>query len=122
MHFFVDIGEKNLGYSFNKCLDVQICCRPITDTQGLKDYLNSIYTVAAQYDNPPLYFVKNMCDAIDNAVSKGTLLRIKAGIVAANQDSNCVDTEITQSSGIEGWDFQVMYITFSIYPDKVSWH
>lgn len=61
-----------------------------------------------------------MCDAIDNAVSKGTLSRIKAGIVAAYQDSNCVDTDTTQSGGIQGWDFQVMYIMFSTYPDKVS--
>ncbi|KAJ9129359.1 hypothetical protein P3X46_033863 [Hevea brasiliensis] len=67
-------GLLTLGKTFN-------VCRPLNSSQELKDRLEYIYMVSAQYDNPPDYYVENLCKAID-AVPQGTdiLGRLAAGL------------------------------------------
>ncbi|XP_043817574.1 lysosomal Pro-X carboxypeptidase isoform X2 [Manihot esculenta] len=70
-------GLVTLGNIFN-------ACTPLNSSQELKDYLTIIYLVSAQYDNPPDYFVENLCKAIDGA-PQGTdvLARIAVGLNAS---------------------------------------
>ncbi|KAH9704173.1 prolylcarboxypeptidase-like protein [Citrus sinensis] len=68
-------------------------CKPLKDVSELKDYLESMYTSAAQYDDPQEYPVNKACNGIDGA-SEGTdtLGRIFSGIVALRGESSCYDT------------------------------
>ncbi|XP_002523754.2 lysosomal Pro-X carboxypeptidase [Ricinus communis] len=67
-------------------------CNPLKRTFELKDYLDSIYSEAAQYNDPPRYPVTIVCGGIDGA-PKGTdvLGRIFAGVVAYMGDRSCYD-------------------------------
>ena len=40
---------------------------PLNSSQELKDYLAYVYMASAQFDNPPDYYVENLCKAIDGA-------------------------------------------------------
>ncbi|XP_065866384.1 uncharacterized protein [Euphorbia lathyris] len=53
-------GLLDLGNRFN-------VCSPLNSTKELKDYLAELYMGSAQYDNPPDYYVENLCKAIDGA-------------------------------------------------------
>ncbi|KAG9456822.1 hypothetical protein H6P81_001330 [Aristolochia fimbriata] len=84
-------------------------CNPLNRSTELKDYLESLYCVSAQYDAPPDYPVNELCKAIDGAPQgSGVLDRILAGVVAVNRERNCYDmgdrgfdTTVTN-----GWDWQ----------------
>ncbi|WCJ41657.1 Serine carboxypeptidase S28 family protein [Euphorbia peplus] len=70
-------GLLDLGNMFNVCY-------PLNSTHGLKDYLATMYMVSAQYDNPPDYYVENLCKAIDGAPPGTDVLgRIVAGFNAS---------------------------------------
>ena len=77
----------------------------------LKDYLESIYSVATQYDRPPRYPVTIVCNGIDGGL-KGTdvLGRIFSGIVALKGDRSCyvMGNSSFPSETDDGWDWQVM--------------
>lgn len=69
-------------------------CTNISKAIVVKEFLDSLYSVAAQYNEPPDYPVSKICRAIDGA-SNGTdvLGRIVAGVVAAFAGNNvsCYD-------------------------------
>ncbi|KAF7805660.1 lysosomal Pro-X carboxypeptidase-like [Senna tora] len=69
-------------------------CKKLSQSYELKDYLDSIYTDAAQYNQPPEYPVKVICGAIDAAAKKthNILSQIFEGVVAYMQNSSCYDT------------------------------
>ncbi|GAY55525.1 hypothetical protein CUMW_164840 [Citrus unshiu] len=80
------------------------CKKPLKDVSELKDYLECMYTGAAQYDDPQEYPVSKACEGIHGA-SEGTdtLGRIFSGIVALRWENSCHDTcsEMVSSIGIE---------------------
>ncbi|GAV88486.1 Peptidase_S28 domain-containing protein, partial [Cephalotus follicularis] len=58
-------------------------CKPLKNASDLKEYLDSLYSVAAQYDRPPKYPVNVVCNGIDGALKgKDILGRIFSGVVA----------------------------------------
>ncbi|CAI0398034.1 unnamed protein product [Linum tenue] len=66
-------------------------CSRLRRTFDLKDYLDSLYSEAAQYDEPPDYPVGIVCSAIDGAPNDDVLGQIFAGVVAYMGDSSCYD-------------------------------
>lgn len=68
-------------------------CSPLNSTSELKDYLDSLYTDAAQYDEPPKYPVSRVCGAIDGAEGTDTLDKIFAAVVTYMGNTSCYDME-----------------------------
>ncbi|KAL9416360.1 hypothetical protein AB3S75_039535 [Citrus x aurantiifolia] len=68
-------------------------CNPLNSTSELKDYLDSLYTDAAQYDEPPKYPVSRVCGAIDGAEGTDTLDKIFAAVVTYMGNTSCYDME-----------------------------
>ncbi|XP_027343372.1 lysosomal Pro-X carboxypeptidase-like [Abrus precatorius] len=69
-------------------------CNKLNKSFELKDYLDSLYTDAAQYNQPPEYPVKVICDAIDAAAAakKTDILgQIFEGVVAYMRHRSCYD-------------------------------
>lgn len=93
--------------------------RKLKRSFDLKDYLDSIYSEAAQYDHPPTYPLNIVCGGIDGA-PKGTdiLGRIFTGVVAYMGNKSCYDMYIFNHPTDEtymGWKWQVRrgsYIKF----------
>ncbi|KAI5666471.1 hypothetical protein M9H77_16324 [Catharanthus roseus] len=89
-------------------------CQNLSKAIVLKDFLNDIYSVAAQYDEPPDYPVSKICGAIDgdgaSSYSSDILGRISAGVAAAfaGQNMSCYDVKyfdhLTQTR--LGWRWQ----------------
>ncbi|CAH2041656.1 unnamed protein product [Thlaspi arvense] len=84
-------------------------CSPLNNSSDLKDYLESIYTYAAQYNDPSTNPVSNICAGIDGA-GQGTdvLSRIFTGLDAYYQDScyNLNPSGTTSRSYFNGWGWQ----------------
>ncbi|XP_058197908.1 uncharacterized protein LOC131313554 [Rhododendron vialii] len=84
-------------------------CSHLNNSEELKDYLETMYAVAAQYDHPPLYPVTLVCGGIDGA-NEGTdiLDRIFAGLVAYRPNRTCyhVDENKVPSETEIGWGWQ----------------
>ncbi|XP_010247711.1 PREDICTED: lysosomal Pro-X carboxypeptidase-like [Nelumbo nucifera] len=84
-------------------------CFPLNLSSELKDYLETIYNSAAQYDRPPTFPVSAICSAIDNT-SKGAdlLSKVFAGLVAYKGNQSCYDTkEFKYSTETKrGWNWQ----------------
>ncbi|EOY33636.1 hypothetical protein QUC31_018849 [Theobroma cacao] len=85
-------------------------CKKLKRTFDLKDYLDSIYSEAAQYDHPPTYPLSIVCGGIDGA-PKGTdiLGRIFAGVVAYVGNKSCYDMNAYNHPSDEtymGWRWQ----------------
>ncbi|MCD7472714.1 hypothetical protein HAX54_014043 [Datura stramonium] len=81
----------------------------LNDSSELKDYLNSRYSVAAQYNKPPSYPVTIICGGIDHGAPKGShdiLDKIHAGIVAFEGNLSCYNTSSTPSETTLGWEWQ----------------
>ncbi|KAK6936131.1 Peptidase S28 [Dillenia turbinata] len=84
-------------------------CAKLNNSSELKDYLDTMYTVAAQYNHPPNYPVTMVCGGIDGA-SEGndTLSRIFSGVVGYIGNRSCYDTSVysrpTETS--VGWAWQ----------------
>ncbi|KAF1889583.1 hypothetical protein Lal_00024910 [Lupinus albus] len=58
-------------------------CKKLSTSSNLKDYLGSIYTGVAQYNDPHENTLKVICDAIDGAANKTDVLgQIFEGVVA----------------------------------------
>ncbi|KAF5727494.1 Serine carboxypeptidase S28 family protein [Tripterygium wilfordii] len=67
-------------------------CKPLKRTFELKDYLDSIYADAAQYNEPPINRVRIVCGGIDGAYKRtGILGQIFAGVVAYMGNRSCYD-------------------------------
>ena len=89
--------------------------RPLKKASELKDYLNSLYSVAAQYDSPPDYPVDTVCRGIDGGANGTDILgRIFSGVVAYyGKSRKCYDLgEFFSSETLDGWDWQVMHMKF----------
>ncbi|XP_055834022.1 uncharacterized protein LOC129902681 [Solanum dulcamara] len=82
-------------------------CSKLNDSYELKDYLDTIYSVAAQYNKPPNYPVTVVCGGIDGAPKGSHILdRIQAGIVAFKGNSSCYNTNSMPSETGLGWRWQ----------------
>lgn len=84
--------------------------RQLRDASELKDYLDEHYSVAAQYNQPPIYPVTTLCGGIDGAPKGSHILdQIHAGIVAFAGKRPCYNTNTTPSETGLGWRWQVSY-------------
>ena len=87
--------------------------RKLRHAYALKDYLEYIYCVAAQYNVPP---VERICGAIDAAAKKTDILgQIFEAVVAIRGNSSCYDINededpSKQSQTAVGWRWQVKFI------------
>lgn len=74
------------------------------------EYLDTLYSVVAQYDNPPDYPLNVVCNGIDNGTQGTDILgRIFSGIVAYIGKKPCYDfNEFWSSESVDGWDWQVI--------------
>lgn len=82
----------------------------MNSSSELKDYLDSIYATAAQYNKPPTYPVTVVCGGIDGAHKGSHVLdRIHAGIVASQGNLTCYNTNFYNqpSETSMGWRWQV---------------
>ncbi|GKU93943.1 hypothetical protein SLEP1_g7492 [Rubroshorea leprosula] len=94
-------GLSILGQKFRTCSELK-------KSFDLKDYLDSIYAEAAQYNEPPRYPLTTLCRAIDGAAEGTDVLgRILAGVVAFVGNQSCYDmdeyNEQTDTSLAWGW-------------------
>lgn len=92
--------------------------RPLTESSELKDYLETTYLSAAQYDQPPSYPVTEICGGIDGASEGADILsRVFAGLVAYIGNRSCYDTNEynSPSETSEGWGWQVNYVFINIF-------
>ncbi|CAK9150486.1 unnamed protein product [Ilex paraguariensis] len=84
-------------------------CSPLNCSSDLKYYLEAIYCVVAQYEDPPSFSVSQICGGIDGA-SEGTdiLDRIFAGVVSLQGNQPCYDVnENNDDSETDvGWGWQ----------------
>nr|GMD27269.1 lysosomal Pro-X carboxypeptidase-like [Ipomoea batatas] len=101
-------GLSILSRKFNLCQD-------LTSSWELKNYLNSIYAEAAQYDAPPKYPVTEVCGGIDGAPKGADILdRIHAGVVASEGNQPCYNVSAGETppaspgedDEIWGWNWQ----------------
>ena len=94
-------------------------CSRLNNSDELKDYLDTIYCTAAQYNDPPMYPVTMACGGIDGAPEGSDILsRIFAGVVAFRGNRSCYHTNTNYFSieTIGGWAWQVT--TYS-YDNKI---
>ncbi|KAH7836978.1 hypothetical protein Vadar_008123 [Vaccinium darrowii] len=84
-------------------------CSHLNNSKELKDYLETMYAIAAQYDHPPLYPVTEVCGGIDGAKEGTDILgRIFAGLLAYRPNRTCYNINeynVPSESDI-GWDWQ----------------
>ncbi|KAF5471030.1 hypothetical protein F2P56_011507 [Juglans regia] len=96
-------GLSTLGKRFNTCSQ-------LNTSLELKDYLDSIYTEAAQYNEPQRYPLRVLCSAVDGeSVGTDTLGRIYAGVVAYMGHRSCYDMnefKNTTDETNQGWSWQ----------------
>lgn len=80
-------------------------------TSELEDFLDSLYTDVAQYDDPPTYPLSIVCGGIDGA-PKGidVLGKIFKGVVAYKGNRSCYDMDeyIRPTETNVGWRWQVI--------------
>ncbi|KAL9351402.1 hypothetical protein Peur_054082 [Populus x canadensis] len=83
-------------------------CKPLEAATELKNFLDSLFSVAAQYDRPPRYPVDLVCKGIDSAPEGSDVLdRIFSGIVAYFGKKPCYNLDAFFSSEtLEGWTWQ----------------
>ncbi|KAJ8647886.1 hypothetical protein MRB53_000909 [Persea americana] len=84
-------------------------CSLLKNAQELKDYLEDMFVVSAQYDNPPKYPVSQICYAIDGASQESDVLdKIFAAVVATKGNCSCYSTNQSafSSETLEGWRWQ----------------
>ncbi|KAJ9129354.1 hypothetical protein P3X46_033858 [Hevea brasiliensis] len=86
-------------------------CKPLNDSDELKNYLDSMYSGAAQYNKPPTYPVNIICSGIDGSSStdsgNDTLSKIFAGLFAYRGNKSCYINPPTNVSETRvGWRWQ----------------
>ncbi|KAK9279126.1 hypothetical protein L1049_012801 [Liquidambar formosana] len=81
-------------------------CRPLNSSQVLKDYLEAIYRIFAQYDNPPFNFVSMACNAIDGAPEGTNILGRVAEVLNVTGASPCHEIYEWKPSNKDGWTWQ----------------
>ncbi|MBA0683968.1 hypothetical protein Goari_025586, partial [Gossypium aridum] len=83
-------------------------CQPLKSSSELKNELENMYAVVAQYDRPPRYPVTVVCGGIDGANEKQDILdKIFAGVVAYKGNRSCYINPPTNKSETDvGWRWQ----------------
>ncbi|KAF3455138.1 hypothetical protein FNV43_RR05586 [Rhamnella rubrinervis] len=84
-------------------------CAPLKNSSELKNYLETTYAVAAQYNRPPKYPVTQVCGGIDGASWAGNDLldKVFAGVVAYRGNKSCYVNEPKNiSETTVGWRWQ----------------
>ncbi|KAH6774722.1 Serine carboxypeptidase S28 family protein [Perilla frutescens var. frutescens] len=84
-------------------------CSHLNNSGELKDFLDSMYSTAAQYDHPPDYPVTIVCEGIDGAPAGTDIIgRIFAGVVSYTGNQTCYDTDMYNypSQTNVGWGWQ----------------
>ncbi|KAL5580171.1 hypothetical protein UlMin_012613 [Ulmus minor] len=84
-------------------------CWPLKKSSDLKNFLESTYASAAQYNSPPRYPVTVVCGGIDEANSSRTdiLGKIFSGVVALQGNKSCYVNEPKNLSETSvGWSWQ----------------
>ncbi|TXG73735.1 hypothetical protein EZV62_002314 [Acer yangbiense] len=84
-------------------------CNPLKRASELKNYLESIYASAAQYNRPPRYPVTVVCGGIDGeAFGSDILSKLFAGVVAyyGGNRSCYVNAPTNLSETTVGWSWQ----------------
>ncbi|XP_027927413.1 lysosomal Pro-X carboxypeptidase-like isoform X2 [Vigna unguiculata] len=83
-------------------------CRPLKKSSELKDYLETMYASAAQYNHPPRYPVTVICGGIDKgSFGNDILSKIYAGVVALRGNTTCkVNAPSNESETALGWRWQ----------------
>ncbi|KAG8371236.1 hypothetical protein BUALT_Bualt13G0066700 [Buddleja alternifolia] len=116
--YFDNITPQNGYYSVvtNDFKEVSKSCyqtirkSPLKNSSKLKDFLDSMYSTAAQYNHPPKYPVTMVCGGVDGA-PKGTDIigRIFAGVVSYIGNYTCYDMDMYNQPTSEtsvGWSWQ----------------
>ncbi|XP_059639256.1 uncharacterized protein LOC132281577 [Cornus florida] len=82
-------------------------CKPLNSSKLLKDFLETKYAYAAQYNGPTRYPVTKMCEAIDGT-PKGTdiLGQIFAGLVAHAGKKSCYNMTSAPRIDEGAWHWQ----------------
>lgn len=84
-------------------------CKTLKDASYLKNYLDSMYCEAAQYDMPPKYPVNVVCSGIDGAKEGTDILgRIFSGVVTYYGNKSCYELQddFFSSETLDGWEWQ----------------
>lgn len=83
-------------------------CYPLNRTFELEDFLDSIYSEAAQYDYPPEFPVSIVCGGINKASAARTdiLDRIFSGVVAYLGKRSCYDMNEFNYPDTDEWRWQ----------------
>jgi len=86
-------------------------CSPLNHSFELSEYLESMYTSAAQYNHPPDYPVTVICSGIDKASFGNNILdKIYSGVVAYKGNGTCkVNNPKNISETDVGWRWQVIW-------------
>ncbi|KAJ9559287.1 hypothetical protein OSB04_013901 [Centaurea solstitialis] len=93
-------GLSILSKKFNTCSQLK-------SSYELKDYLDSMYASAAQYNAPPSYPTTRICQGIDGASHATNILdRVAAGVVAYSPRSPCHNTTRAVGQTSIGWGWQ----------------
>ncbi|KAF2321715.1 hypothetical protein GH714_001781 [Hevea brasiliensis] len=100
--YFDDITPQD-GYYSPRILE------PLNDSDELKNYLDSMYSSAAQYNKPPTYPVNIICGGIDSSTNSenDTLSKIVAGLFAYRGNRSCyINAPTNVSETRVGWGWQ----------------
>ncbi|KAG8483425.1 hypothetical protein CXB51_022239 [Gossypium anomalum] len=83
-------------------------CKPLKSSSELKNELENMYAVVAQYDSPPWYPVTVVCGGIDGANEKQNILdKIFAGVVAYKGNRSCyINPPTNESETYVKWRWQ----------------
>nr|GLL34006.1 lysosomal Pro-X carboxypeptidase-like [Ipomoea trifida] len=106
-------GLSILSRKFNLCWN-------LNSALELKNYLDRMYSAAAQYDMPATQPVRVVCGAIDGAPKGADILdRIQAGVVAIKGNKPCYTVSAIEENksfytvsagGDDGWSWQLLSI------------
>ena len=114
LNLHVVLNYISLSLSFN----IFFTIRPIKKASELKDYLEYMDSVAAQYNSPPDYPVTAVCKGIDGGANGTDILgRIFSGVIAYYGESRkCYDlNDFFSTDKLSAWDWQVMHMHLLIF-------
>ncbi|KAK6144286.1 hypothetical protein DH2020_021106 [Rehmannia glutinosa] len=97
-------------------------CSHLNSSGELKDFLDSMYATAAQYNAPPNYPVTMVCKGIDGAPKEADILgRIFAGVVSFRGNQTCYDTNYYNypSETSIGWRWQDIKLVLNRFGSNI---
>ncbi|KAL1544093.1 lysosomal Pro-Xaa carboxypeptidase [Salvia divinorum] len=82
-------------------------CSSLKSREELKNYLDGMYTSAAQYNAPPEYPVTVVCKGIDEAPRGSDVIgRIFAGVASRRGKRSCYNMTASRTQTSVGWRWQ----------------